>query len=593
VNPNGLAIVDLGSAKITIADGVNIPVDDAVTAINATKATVKFGAGSKFTFTESNGVYLAAKDATVLSAHIAGTGAATVNLRDDIAFSGATKIAVKKASAGELTTSTVSTGNFVYIIDELTIPTTGGAPAGTENNSIIVLGTVNVTGTSATLSGASLDLTNATLINAGAAEVTLAGTAAVGTVKPGAGKLTLAGGATSTTVGLLDLSAATSSVDFKGATTSLTITEAKGSGSALFSGAGYTAVTLEKGSLTIGTGGLSTIAGAGTISLGTGTAATFVTDTAAITLPVGTVLSGADKKISLGGNLDLTTAGLTIDEGGVLDLKGKNLTTGASGDLALTSGSVISSVAGSVITSAGGAIVLGSDAHNVTVTDGSLPALPIFGANGILSIASGAIVINTGGTIAAAGTGKLSLPNTEFGAGTYTATGEVTITALANGDTIGTSGTTADDGLTIGGTTDQTIVLKEQSTTAATFTLTKGGAGKVILGEDGSDMAVITIPAGGELRASAAGTIEIGSANTGGITLTGDGDTGDNDGRIYLVENATFGDGTDSITAAASISGSFDDFTVDNATTPDDVVVTPGTAGSDTTIDKDSDFDAT
>jgi hypothetical protein len=72
------------------------------------------------------------------------------------------------------------------------------------------------------------------------------------------------------------------------------------------------------------------------------------------------------------------------------------------------------------------------------------------------------ITFATGGSIEVAGDGKVYLPNTEFGAGTYTAAGAVTITAKDAGDEIATSGAGNDtNGLTIGGTAASAIILRQ------------------------------------------------------------------------------------------------------------------------------------
>jgi hypothetical protein len=70
---DGLTTVDLGTAKITVNEDVEVTFPTGVVTINATKADVVFEAGSKFTFTEDDGVYLAGANAKIELKNIDGT----------------------------------------------------------------------------------------------------------------------------------------------------------------------------------------------------------------------------------------------------------------------------------------------------------------------------------------------------------------------------------------------------------------------------------------------------------------------------------------------------------------------------------------
>jgi hypothetical protein len=454
----------------------------------------------------------------------------------------------------------------------------------TSTGKVVVYGNVKVSTEDVDLSSlTSLDLSAATLTNTEEAEIKFPSTlAAIGTVKPGSDKLTLSGGAASTTVTLLDLNAAGSIVDFNGDATTLTITEAKGAGTAEFSGSGYAAVTLEAGTLKIGAGGLATtttgaiklgptattatftaanaaiafpanteldaelktvtlggelaMTGTGTLTLGNtailktgtgtlktttgaitvGTSGGTFTPGAAITFPAGTEFAGESKTITLGGDLALGTASLTINASGVLDLKGKGLTTGATGGVILTSGKVISSEAGSVITAGAASIVLGTNTDSVTLTSGTftLNGGTITEAGVVSLVADDSIALVDGGTFVVAASGKVSLPNTEFGVGTYKADGALTITAgSTGGDTIVTA-PTADKGLILG-SGNTALSLLTQDTTPAIYTFTKASSGKgVVFGNTTTAITVGngTTPEASGIAASAKAKIVLGTA---------------------------------------------------------------------------------
>ncbi|MDR0638766.1 MAG: hypothetical protein LBG27_07700 [Spirochaetaceae bacterium] len=536
VTLNTTGTVDFKNAAIQIV-GPFTTAAGGGTVINATTATVAFAEGAGVVLTHANDVLVGQK--TALEDYVSGSGklaAVAAALPSDsagvTAVGGVTAVKDLTLSA---TADDILSGLTVYVYGTLTAPATAVAPTGT----VKAIGTVSVAGTNAAAlaNGAKVDLTNATLTNSAAADVTLPATVTVGAVKPGTGKLTLSGGGTSTTIGLLNLGTGTA-VDFKAATTALVIGNATGTGTAEFSGAGYTAVTLTAGSLKIGTGGLKTTT-SGVVSLGTNTSASFTASTAAITFPADTVLDGGKKTIGLGGALILGEAALTINNAGVLDLKGANLTV-ADTTITLTSGNVVSSVAGSVISSTGtGAIPLGSDANNVSVTKATLTA-GVIPATGIVPIpAAKSITFVTGGTIVVAGSAEVSLPNTSFGAGTYTATGAVVINAIETGDTIVTEGGgDATSKLQIG-----TYIAFGEATTAstnaATYTLKKSASNKIVLGATANK---ITIPANADASPASGSGANIAATQYGGIVL------GDN-GTIEL-ERKVSGNGAGSLTLA-------------------------------------------
>jgi hypothetical protein len=175
-----------------------------------------------------------------------------------------------------------------------------------------------------------------------------------------------------------------------------------------------------------------------------------------------------------------------------------------------------------------------------------------------LTLADGeTLELAAGGSIVAAGTGKVELVNTTFQAGTYTAAGAVEIAALTAGDTIKT-GTTATDGLTFAVAASDTIALTSTGAAAATYTfaavgtsgekitfskLTSEEAGITIPGHATNTAANFTVPVGGTVvigQGTKGGAIVLGSATNGGILTTANGSVI----KGIVIVNADTTDGT-------------------------------------------------
>jgi hypothetical protein len=182
----------------------------------------------------------------------------------------------------------------------------------------------------------------------------------------------------------------------------------------------------------------------------------------------------------------------------------------------------------------------------------------ISGAGTVTLSDADTFTLNDGGTIVVAGNGAVNLPNSSFGVGTFTAEGDVVITAGAEnaGDTIVT-GNTAEDGLIFGedGTTAFSLLTHAADDAAATYTVQS-----VTFGNRGS---AIVIDEGGSLDASATakivlldGTISLGAGAT--LVLANDATIGKFTGDGADV--ASIDPATDDVSAGtvggAAISGS-------------------------------------
>jgi hypothetical protein len=263
-----------------------------------------------------------------------------------------------------------------------------------------------------------------------------------------------------------------------------------------------------------------------------------LTLSAALTLNGNIVLPDATAEIALGASaLTLKTGStITVKDAIVLTATTDSTLTGSATGAKITPVLAVSPAPAKLtlttanLTLTGGPLTVANDAtldlgtqslivgetDTVTLAKASVTGGAFAGATGEVTLANtNAITLATGGTIVVAGTGKLSLLNSEFGVGTYTAVGAVVISSLTAGDTIVTS-TTAADGLTIG-TSSNTLGLKGQGTTAATYTLKKAAAKKVAIAAAGITVGNGTTSDTSSLEASATAQIALAGASAIGL----------------------------------------------------------------------------
>jgi hypothetical protein len=252
---------------------------------------------------------------------------------------------------------------------------------------------------------------------------------------------------------------------------------------------------------------------------------------------------------------------------------------------------------------------VGTTGNTVTLTKATITGstdTSLDGSSGEVTLATGAVLtLADGGAVAITGSGSLSLPNTDFKAGKYTAAGEVTIIAGTTGDTIATPAT-KDSGLTysIGTTSGDSIALTTTSGTAASYTFVAvATSGEKITFAAESSRAAITIP-GHATNTEAnftipiAGTLVIGQGtNVGAIvlkhatnadTLT----TGANSAiKGIVIVNALDSDGdTIAITGGIDVATAKADAALASASSNGSLVTTTGgtfkAASADATITK-------
>jgi hypothetical protein len=571
----GPTILDLGSKTVTV--NAEVIFDTTAVTINATKATkVTFTAGTgKFKLAVANSVYLGTAVAgsivdgsgTTIASVPAGTAEDVANLQN------AAKLAVPTYTIG---VPALTANATIYVTDTLTIPQSATAPA---TGTIIALGDVGITGTGSVAvpdanydfsSVKELKIANTVAAVTGITEITaetitLSGNVSFANVTSltvsdkslnGPGTLTLAASVTD-----VDIGGGNGSVVFETGTPALDTANFGNTGSVTFkAAASITAATASfagpvnvEDTLTLGDettfnkdvvltnsgGALAFPSTGGTVTLKSGVAISVAgtPNTTILKADADTVLTSGSTS---GATLTAGTAKLTLDTDSLTLTSGaltvaKTLTVAVADDFAIT-GTATATV--------------GSGDNKVTLTKAAITGDTATGA--VLDGAAGTITLvdndkitlTGGGSIVVAGGGGVALEHSAFGSGTYTAVGDVVITAVnSGGDTIVTT-TTLNDGLIIG-TGDTPLKLLGQGSTAATYTLKKVTAGLVFTN------GAITVGNGNtsdasSLEASADANIVLG---TGAINLG-------NNAKLVLEDGATIGVFSDASTEPADGSGS-------------------------------------
>jgi hypothetical protein len=216
----------------------------------------------------------------------------------------------------------------------------------------------------------------------------------------------------------------------------------------------------------------------------------------------------------------------------------------------LTLGTVAYAANGSIIAAGTSTVIAGASTNTVTLTEatlagGAVGSTVTASATG-LTLANGAtLTLADGGTIVAAESGKLATVHAEFGAGTYTATGEVAIAAVTAGDTI-TTANASGDGLSLGAASSA-LSLLNNGANAAVYTVKVTSTDPVVFGNGTSAVAV---PGTGSVEADGKAFIRLGTS-------------GNATDAIGLVQSATL-----KLAVGAKL-GVFSGGTGDTSVTPD------------------------
>jgi hypothetical protein len=192
-----------------------------------------------------------------------------------------------------------------------------------------------------------------------------------------------------------------------------------------------------------------------------------------------------------------------------------------------------------------GTAVIGDTTNKVTLTKAAVSAGTLSGATSTLDLIDPqTITLTNAGTIVVAGTGKVSLLHTEFGAGTYTADGGVVISSLTAGDTIVTPATM-----------NKGLVLSNSSTELKLLGTAVGGTYTVIA----ADVAKVKV-AGGVItvgQGATSDTSSVGANGTSSIVFgTGGAIALGNASKLILTTNATIGVFTNSPLTINATNGS-------------------------------------
>ena len=459
--------LEIDTNTVFIPAGVTVNVDGGVT-LGATGkfivvGNLNLGAGENITVT---GAGLVVGSDTVLAkvtggAAVTGPVAGTV-AEATAAFTTESVVLVTGAVSGAALDSTaVPSGKTLYVANTLTLAA-APAPAG----SVIPLGTVSVTAPVLNLGSVvddtpadtKLTLTGATLTTTAAANVTLPATVEVRAIDAAAGKLTVAGAATSLTVGSL-----TGTLALPAAVTAVTI----GGGAGNVEGAALTT----SGAVTLNNTGTAAFSGAVSLGgdltvTGTATLGSTLTNTAAATATFnGTTTTGA---------VTTSTGALTIAGKGAVTLGA--VTTASSANLVVTNETGVTIPTANIVVStkidaSAGKVIFGTADNSATIVKGTLTS----GANGTASAAVNGVITLT----YESGNGA-SLVLADEGSITFAGTGNLKVAAS---DSIVLSGGSF--------TNDGAVLTLTPGATAATATLTGTTLTKLTLGAG----ATIAIPA--------------------------------------------------------------------------------------------------
>jgi hypothetical protein len=190
-----------------------------------------------------------------------------------------------------------------------------------------------------------------------------------------------------------------------------------------------------------------------------------------------------------------------------------------------------------------GKVIFGTTTNSTTLTNATIASAETaqakIAADGVITLEfnsnAASLTLADGGSIAITGSSaKVELPHTVFGAGTYTATGEVTITAgdATPGDTLVTAAG-AGNGLILGSAPTALSLLTHG--TAATYTFTAADSKKIVLGNGAT---AITVGKAGTTDSNAS---KVSASATASIVLGTGGNATDaiklGNGAILELEN--------------------------------------------------------
>ena len=594
----GAGYVDLKTASVTVDAALTFA---AGSIVNARSANVVVGAGS---ITGTNAVIIPPAGASVWDSVAGHTSAGLVSVAEFVAATGSGNYAVESLSVnasgiGGTALATATGSKTVYVLGTLAIDAASAVDTDTAN--LVALGETTAAGAGGITFGdntkiGTLKATGAlkiTAVGAGGVEkldlngntVTITADDNIGVITSGAAGAVLTlpsdGQIVPITVGGYDIA-------IGGTPASVTIAElaTPGAGKLVLpataisftatAGGGKIAYAAAPASLTLSsTTGLTYVGNlsvAGAVSLGgdltvTGTATlgSTLTNTAA-------AVATFNDETEVTGMVTSGSGGLTIGGTGAVTLTAApTITNGLT--VTNTTGVTMPSVTGVAsqsIDASAGKVIFGNATGSVAITNGTLASgtgSAGAAANGAVTLTNGAtLTLADTGTIVVAGTGSVVLPNSIFGAGTYTVTGTVTISSLTAGDTIVTGATDNTDKLAVG-----VLLLGEVTsagTNAATYTLVKSNAGDKVSLDAANGK--ITLPAdtgttkGASLTVTAYAGITLGA--TGSIEL-GRKVSGAGAGKLALVAGATIGvfadttAGNFNITSAANVADADDEAT--------------------------------
>ena len=494
-----------------------------------------------------------------------GFGMLVDNVGGDITFNGVVNITGATSNA---LTATNLNANTVAFNGALDITTTNGAGLTSSN------GTLNIAGTGTSIdavNGSALDLNNVNVGNGSGGALTFTSLASNGGANGiSLNSITAANGLTVNSATLANNT--TAGININGVSGSLNITAANIDAAVTATGV---AVSGANDTINIGTGGtgldidggttgVSINQSAGTVNMGSGASGVIAVDGA----------SGAGLTIAGGGTVNIGTGGgsasigaTTLATGTAISVTGGNASVSYSGTINNTAGRLLDvqntsggsvTVTGGVISDSGSGIQVQNAAGNVSITNASTTSVTLDSNSGDFTMTGGIVSNSTVAGVAAQidnTSGTVSFNNTDLsqangrlidiGATTGPTAGSITFT----GNMSGTSGTgirvqntaanVSIEGVTLMSSTANAVTL---SNNTGSFTLSNSNilltTGSGILATDTSDLTFDTVSI---QNSSATGMlVNLTDGSDANVTVSNSvfSSNGSNDGLSVITSNA-------------------------------------------------------
>jgi hypothetical protein len=482
------------------------------------------------------------------------TSPATNNASRTQSFAGNIEAAISANATIQglgLEVRSTSPGSTIAVDNQGIVTSTAGALGALQITGVGGAITYNGSGRAVATGG---DQDGLTITNTGTGIVTIGGTGPIAGAYTGAGtgngiSIVTAGGSQTASIGAagitgangLSMSSTTGNLTLDANGAAVTTTAASGRGILLATGDGSIAATLASGTT------LSNASGASNTTVGldasTGAGSITLSSSAGIGAPGATFATGINA-VSTGGAISVTqNAALSADMTGI------NATTAGAGNVAVTTGA-----GGTIATLGAGDAGVNAAATSGAVTINLGAAVDAAGHGLIASGTTGPVSVTTGAVSA----GQLGIRAQTDGGGAVTVT--------TNGAVTGGNGFFGITAIQASGTDNVTVTTRD-TVTAGGGIFAQSSVGSVTVDTSNGGLVLATHAGGDGVQASSAGAISVNTgavtagrhgiraeSSGGGVTVTTHGAVTGTRG-VGIVAEQTAGNGNVSVTTGAAVSG--------------------------------------